>query len=457
MINSTDLRRFSAKYFGYKIQDFAKGTEILKTCSLLKESQYWEHDKLYTYQLNKIKYLIDYSIKYVPYYSKIFKELGLTSQDINSLKDVGKIPILTKEIIRKEGKSLYSTQKFKNIKIGKTGGTTGSPCIVIKDEKNRSFTWGSYYRWYNWMGLDYYDSIVTFWGAPTVLTSSVYRRAMDSGVNFIQNETLFNSFNMSEKDMLRMYKIIIKVKPKLIKGYASSMIKFAKFLNTRKLSISGVLAISTTTETLLPHNRELLQKCFNAPVYDQYGCGEVSAIAYECSKHNGMHVNQEHVICEVLDKNDNPIMNCSGNIIATDLDNLAMPFIRFQTGDMGALSTIRCQCGVNQPLLSSIEGRSIETVVLSDGNSVHGVFFTDILYEVGILVNHVSRFQIIQNFPGEIEFYIECSEPLGDTFTHLLKEALLRYLSKVDIIESVFLESESNGKFRYIVNNLENV
>jgi phenylacetate-CoA ligase len=170
-----------------------------------------------------------------------------------------------------------------------------------------------------------------------------------------------------------------------------------------------------------------------------------------------MHVNQEHVICEVLDKNDNPVMNCSGNIIATDLDNLAMPFIRFQTGDMGALSTIRCQCGVNQPLLSSIEGRSIETVVLSDGNSVHGVFFTDILYEVGILVNHVSRFQIIQNFPGEIEFYLECSEPLGDTFTHLLKEALLRYLSKVDIIESDFLESESNGKFRYIVNNLENL
>ena len=59
--------------------------------------------------------------------------------------------------------------------------------------------------------------------------------------------------------------------------------------------------------------------------------------------------------------------------------------------------------------MDSIDGRLIDTVVLKDGNEVHGVFFTDILYELNILNDNFPRFQILQNEPGKIEFRIESS------------------------------------------------
>ena len=68
------------------------------------------------------------------------------------------------------------------------------------------------------------------------------------------------------------------------------------------------LLISTTSESLLPNHRSYLKKVFNAEVFDQYGSGELSAISYECAQHTGLHINQEHIMLEVLDHNSKPIL-----------------------------------------------------------------------------------------------------------------------------------------------------
>ena len=406
---------FFSKNLGYPIKDFIKGTNVLSTLKFLKESQYWDETRLNEYRLNKLKFIIDYAKKNVPYYENQFGKSKLSSSDIKTLNDINKLPILTKEVLRKENTNLVSRNYNKRlIKKGKTGGTTGAPVIIFKDIHNRSFTWGSYYRWYEWMGINYYDPTVSLWGAKTVLRNSLKRRLESKITSLFQNEVVYDSFKMNEDELYRIYKNIIKQKPVLLKGYLSSMLNFAKFIHDKELDFTKLKAISSTTETLLPHNRTYLENIFKTSLFNQYGCGEVSAISYECSEHMGLHINQEHVICEVLDNNDNPIIEQSGRIIATDLDNLVMPFIRFENGDLATLTNEKCRCGVNQPLMKSIEGRTVDTVILNNGNKVHGVFFTDILYELNILTDEIQRFQIYQEIPGEIEFRIECSEPLSN-------------------------------------------
>ena len=444
-----------AKYIGYPIQDLVKGTSIIDKLELLKKSQYWDEDRIYEYQLEKLRGLVDYSKKNVPYYEDLFGKMKISKDDIKSLDDIVKIPILTKEIMRKNGSKLLSRnyKKYK-VKKGKTGGTTGVPVIVYKDSANRSFTWASYYRWYEWMGIDYSDKILTFWGANTVLSESVISKLYSKLHHSLQNEIFLNSFKMNELDMELYSRIIFKNRPVCIKGYLSAIIKFAEFVDRKKYVFPFIRAVSTTTETLLPHNRKYIETIFNAPVFDQYGCGEVSAIAYECAQHSGLHINQEHVICEVLDYSDQLIFNSSGRVVATDLDNYVMPFIRFETGDMATLSKKKCPCGIKHPLMKSIEGRSIDTIVLKDGNHVHGVFFTDILYELGILSDQIRRFQIYQEISGSIEFRIERVKGLEVSTLVKIESAFLNFLNVVKIVVMDELPLSKSGKFSYIVNNM---
>ena len=261
---------------------------------------------------------------------------------------------------------------------------------------------------------------------------------------------MFNSFRINREILPEVISKINRMKPVLIKGYLSSLLFLAGYMNEKGIEPPVSLkTVSSTTETLLQKDRKMLEAVFHVPVYDQYGCGEASAIAYECAAHKGMHLTQEHVIAEILDENENPVSG-SGNVVITNLDNFIMPFIRYVNGDMATMSDGKCSCGVTSPLLASVDGRICDAIILNDGARVHGVFFTDILYEKGISYEKIRRFQVYQNKPGEIEFRIE-SPLLTDKQTDgLLTQVLGGYFSNVRIIRSEKLENEPNGKFRYI-------
>ena len=450
--------KYLAKYFGYPLQDFTAGTSIFKTLSFLRKSQYWDDNKIHDYQLNKLKALVDYTKSNVPYYEKLFKQICLSSDDIRSLDDIYKIPILTKQIVREQGNNLVSREydKFK-VKKGKTGGTTGAPTITYSDSVSRSFVWGSYFRWHEWMGINYFDKTATLWGARTVLNPSVIANCKLKLINYVQNKLTIDSFKLNQQTMPFVYTKLVNHHPSLLKGYLSSLVNFAEFIEKKQLTFPKLTALSSTTETLLPHNRVYLEKVFNAPIFDQYGCGEVSGISYECSKHKGLHINQEHVLLEILNEENVSIKQNVGRVVVTDLDNYVMPFIRFDNGDMAKLSPHKCTCGVNQPLMDSIEGRAIDTIQLKDGTKVHGVFFTDILYELNILTDKVQRFQIVQSKAGEISLNIEKGSGFDNNSKSLIKNSLMQYFYSVTIIVSNRIENEENGKFLYVKTKINTI
>ena len=449
------MRKLIARKSGLYLQDRVTGSHISRTLPFLRESQSWDQLRMHNYQLNKLKKIVHHASKNIPYYKELFERIGFTYHDIKSLEDIQKIPILTKDILRREGDRMLSKHiDLQNVKVGKTGGTTGVPTKVYKDANSRSFTWASYYRWYDWMGLHHYDPTVTFWGAKTVLSSSIaddFRHLMTS---FVQNNLILDSFNMTEQVAISYYKKISRRTPYLIKGYTSSLLEFANFVEKYGWTFPKLKALSTTTETLMPSARKYLERIFGVPVYDQYGCGEVAAISYECNAHMGLHVNQEHVICEILDADDRMVVGKSGRVVVTDLDNFAMPFLRYENGDYATLSDEKCSCTVNSNLMKSIEGRSTDTITLKNGQKVHGVFFTDIFYELGIFSHDFPRFQIRQDSLNYIDFLLETSYPLDPSIKEKLQTVLCHYIENVNFQEVTKIAPESNGKFRYIVSTL---
>ncbi len=449
------IRNSIAKYIGYPLQDLIKKTNILNTLALLRKSQYWSEDRINEYQLKKLKKIINYAKHNVPYYENLFKKNKLDSSDIKSLDDIDKVPILTKEIVRKENHNLVARNfNMKYVSIGKTGGTTGAPIFVYKDIQDRSFTWASYYRWVEWMGINYYDKFTTLWGSDVVLSDSLLKRFKFQFVHYIQNDIYFNSFKLNQSLYPNIYKKIVKYNPYLLKGYVSALIDFAKFLEKNNLEGIRPKVISTTSESLDLNSRKYLKKIFKAPIYDQYGSGEISGISYECSQHNGTHINLEHVIIEILDNDNISILNKRGRIIGTNLDNYIMPFIRYEIGDLSSIDYTNCKCGVKQPRLVSIDGRLTDTIILKTGAKVHGIFFTKIMYEKNILADQIQRTQVYQEIPGEIEFRIETNTKIDKEIHSRLYQSLILFFNKVKIIEKSKLSNEKNGKFKFIINNI---
>ncbi|MBI4646589.1 MAG: phenylacetate--CoA ligase family protein, partial [Bacteroidia bacterium] len=321
------LRKFIAKHIGYPLQDFITGTSINSALNRLKESQYWDESGIYEYRFSKLHLLINHAYNNVPYYKKLFDSIGLKPEDIKHLDDIKKIPILTKKIVIKENdRMLAKGFNMRLAKKGKTGGTTGSPVITYTDIYDRTYTWASYYRWYEWMGINKEDKVVTLWGAKKIINPSIKVKFKDNVAMWLQNQLVIDSFGINNNTINKLYNKIIRFNPSLLKGYLSSLITIAYYIRDKGLPVNKNLkAISSTTETLLPYYRQLLTDTFNTDIYDQYGCGEVSAISYECAKHNGMHLNMEHVLLEVLDDNDKDLINKTGRIIVTGLDNYVMP------------------------------------------------------------------------------------------------------------------------------------
>ena len=445
------MRKSIARNFGYPLQDFIRRTSIIKTLDFLRESQYWDEDRMEAYRIGKLRELIEFSSRNVPYYERLFNRIKLRSTDIRSINDLEKIPILTKEIARKENTNLIARNfDMRNVKKGKTGGTTGIPLLLLKDTRNRSITWASYYRWYEWMGAEYGDRTVTLWGTSSVLYQSMQARLSKLFINFLQNHLEINAFQMSGKDMPEIYETLVKFRPVILKGYLSALIKLADFVDTNKLDGLKPVLISTTSESLLPNHRAYLKKIFNAEIFDQYGSGELSAISYECAQHSGLHINQEHILLEVLDHKSKPIIGNAGRVVGTDLDNFVMPFIRYENGDVATISTRKCTCGINQPLLSSFEGRASETLILKDGSPVNGVFLTAFFYDLGIFVNKIERFQAVQSNPGEILLLLESKTSLDKVILTNLEEKLETFFSKIEIRTIDEIPYEKTGKFQYI-------
>ena len=446
-----NFRENFSKHLALPLQDLLRGTNIRGEYAELLHTDKLTIAELEKIQITKLKRLVHYSYENIPYYRDIFESVNLHPSEINSLRDLGKVPITDKDMAREAGESLYIPSSLKkNIKYGKTGGTTGIPLFYKKDAKTRSVGWGAYFRWLDSIGVKSSSSKVSLWGAPTVLDTTFTKTLFERSKNWINNTIVINSFNINSKTLPKIVRIIEEKNPEIIHGYLSAILQLAYFLDVNNIKTINPKVILPTTETLLPPYRIFLEKIFGCEVFDQYGCGECGSIAFECDKHSGLHVAMEHCIMEIVDKDSKG----RGDVVVTDLDNMAMPFIRYRNGDQAEFTSTKCSCGRNSPLVKNILGRNTDTIILNDGSKVHGVFFTDIMGEFNFVENkEIRRFQVYQRVPGSIDFKIE-GNYLNPKNEDLLSKALRGYFDNVTITYHNYLNEDSSGKFRYVVSEV---
>ncbi|RLI47629.1 phenylacetate--CoA ligase family protein [Candidatus Bathyarchaeota archaeon] len=430
-----------------------KNRTFYSTYRKLIKNQSKNYPELKKEQEKQLREFVDFAYRNVPYYHKLFKDLKLFPRDIKRIEDLQRIPILTKKIIKRNWEDFKPTylNKMKFFEQS-TGGSTGIPLKYRLYKSDRFLSSAMLYRGWGYANYELGDRMVILGGASLNIGKKLNLVAKIRGT--VRNTKKLSSFDMSEKEMGKYVDIIKSFKPKFIRGYPSAIYFFATWIKKYNLRIYSPLAIFTTAEKLYPNMRKTIEEVFNSDVYDGYGLNDGGVSAYECSEHNGLHIDTERAIMEVVEEDGKQIENGEGEIIATSLYNYAMPFIRYDTGDLGHIIDDDCDCGKPYKLLKELVGRSVDILVTPEGKNVHGWFFLYIFWEY---CKGIKEYQVIQEKLDKIVIKIVPEEDFDEKQLDKIR-GIVKKRSEGWNIEFKFVDKidrTKSAKYKYIINELK--
>lgn len=340
----------------------------------LKKTQWYPRHEVEKMQMKRLRLLLEHAYANVPYYHRVFKEKSLRPTDIKSLKDLVKLPVLEKETIRRNFSAFLARNYMEYApRLNRTSGSTGEPFKFYIDRKTA--TVGLATLWMGWScgGYRFGDKMVILSGLALVAEQPSF--LMDVMNRAILRRMKILALNIGPSFLRECVGRILGFAPKFIRGYPSTLYFFAEFVKEEGLRGIYPKAVFTTGEMLFPRQRKLIEDVMQCEVFDGYGLFDGGIGAFECEEHNGLHISMERGVVEFVDDEGNHVSEGeTGRIVGTDLYNYAMPFIRYDSGDLGVFSNERCPCGRGLVLLKNIVGRTTDVLRFKNGAVISGLF-----------------------------------------------------------------------------------
>lgn len=385
---------------------------------------------------NEKRFLEIFRLAYTksPFYSRLYKEHGIRLDDIQSLQDINKLPVVTKDMFREHPEELLTCAKWKLIK-SHTSGTTGTPLDVY-------MTWPMMWMWQAY--LNYYRNRCGFvYGKDAIVSirGHLNRKTIQQYVPL--SKTLFlSSYALSSGNIELYVNRIKEVCPKAMEGYPSSIVSFCNLVQEKNLDVR-IPIIFTSSETLQQSQRDFIESTLKGKVFDHYGNTERTIELSENVDHGGYFEVPGYSINEY---------NGEKGVVTTSLLNDAFPLIRYQVDDV-----IEMQQDTTSHNISSIRGRSMIYVTGKDGTQFNAAALT----YVAKAVPDIIMMQIVQREIGKLDINIIPQ----DCFTEKsLKEGKKKVLERIGennmeikfcVVSEKDLIRTRSGKVPFVVNRCQ--
>lgn len=400
------------------------GYPIRRATRLLKEIQ--TKNDYSSYVEAKKQEIVSFHLKNNPFYKKFAKNIDQ--------KDWNSIPIMTKrdlQIPLNERLSAGFTQN--NVYVNKTSGSSGDPFIFAKDKFCHAFTWAIFMDRYRWFDLDFKTSKqARFYGIPLDKKGFYRERIKDK----LSNRFRFSVFDLSDTQSQKNIETFKNIKFDYLNGYTSAIVQFAKFLKHKNIILSMICptikACIVTSEMLFDTDKTLLQSQLGVPILNEYGAAELGLIAFPNNQMDWL-VNTNDLFVEILD-NDNSVLPYGeeGRLVITSLYNKAHPFIRYDLGDIGKLTTTSTP---NKVILETLIGRTNDLVKLPSGKKAVGLTFYYVTKTVIEEDGNVKEFIIEQLKLDVFKISYVSNYELSDKKIKSIKNVISQYLEPNLIIK----------------------
>jgi phenylacetate-CoA ligase len=396
-------------------------------------------------QEKKLKLIVRHAYDYNPFYHRLYREKGVNPYDIKTIGDFEKIPTVDRKTMQKNFPQTISVdidpdQCYER----KTSGSSGIPLTVLIDRDVGLRRWIGSLRQFFECGGKWTDRQMEFRNVDDIIGS----RQKRLGWPFPKYVRVpINRLPLDEAVLA-----LLKAKPEVVVGYPSFLISLAETLDKRV----GTRVVFVTGEIVTDYCRKAIESKFCGNLIDTYGCTEVGNIAWECpDEHSGYHLNADSVFVEFIRDEERVSGEEEGEIVLTDLTNMAMPFIRYRIGDTGIPSDGLCSCGRTFPLMLSLKGRSDDFIVLPSGKKISPLALLDLNTMDGIL-----EFRVVQKSLRLIELWTKVRKnvTIGDlqNFVSSVKIVLEKDV-KIRVCLVNELPKDESGKMRRIVSEVSQI
>lgn len=369
--------------------------------------------------------IIKYSGEKNQYYHNLFSQFNVDMSE--SVEDIYKnIPITSKENFRKKHFEFFSDTEEMYIQEF-TSGSTGIPleCIKTKSERVKA----GLALWRKRKSIDKYVNVNNF-------------------VSVWQDKKIRNNFiHLGKVELIDMLIYIINKKPRWLSGPISVIELYAKLIEEGCVDYNNsIQVIEFIGEYVDSHRREYIERIFQCRTVILYGTREVWGIAYEC-EHKHLHVIDDMVFVDIVDKDGNSTDE-EGEVVVTSLYNKKMPFIKYNTNDLGLIKKTTCKCGLNSPIIELKGGRVMD--IIKGYNVLGNVFFgriSDFLAKK--YPKSIEAFKVEQIEMNYFKYYIVQGKKYGKELEKKATELIKKELGENIIIEYIYLEKiplSSNGK-----------
>lgn len=343
---------------------YALGRTFAACYRALMSSQWYSAERLQEVQLAKLQRLVRHAYEHVPYYRRELESAGLAPEEFRSLDVLSRLPALDKQSLRSNFAQLTArnASRFRPM-AHHTSGSTGIPQKILHDRKNLAFERATAWRHYGWAGYQHREPMAVLRGAVVPQGRTWY--------NPEPWTLVLSSFHLKAETVDDYVQALRRFRPALIRAYPSSLYFLAQLLQRRGVDEIRPRSIVTASESLLPHQRSVIEQVFGCPILDWYGSGEHVAIISQCPA-GKYHVHSEYGIVEYERRPEfDRGQEQAYEIICTGLNNYAMPLLRYRIGDIVRVRQGEtCGCGRGLPVVAGIEGRMDDVIITPDGRVI---------------------------------------------------------------------------------------
>lgn len=409
-------------------------------------------------QLERLRWMVDYCERNIPFYRSRLQEAGVTADKIKVLSDIEYIPFTTKEDIRDTYPfGLFGKPMKDIVRIHASSGTTGKPTVVGYTRKDLDI-WS--------------DCVARICAAVNVTDEDIIQIAFGYGL-FTGALGLHYGLEKLGATVIpassgNTQKQVMLIKDFGVTGLVSTP-SYGLYLSevAREMGISnediklkhGIFGSEGCTQEM----RTQIEKGFNLFVSDNYGMSELMGpgVSGECYVRQGMHVNEDHFIPEIIDSSSGKALakGETGELVITTITKEGIPMLRYRTKDISRLNYEPCDCGRSFVRMDKIKGRSDDMLKIRGVN-----VFPSQIESVLVGMEHIGpHYQLVirrEGYMDTLEVQVELTDSsLLDRYgalealQHKAKDNLKSVLgidSKVSLIEPKTLE-RFQGKAKRIV------
>lgn len=311
-------------------------------------------------QLTRLKQTVRQVWEKVPPYRKKMEEAGVTPEDIKSLKDLSRLPFVTKQDMRDNYPfGLFAVEKEELVRIHASSGTTGKPTVVGYTKRDLQM-WTECVSRIAAMGGATKKDVAQICFGYGMFTGAL---GLHYGLENIGAAMVPSSTGNSEKQIMYMQDFgttLLVATP----SYALRLAEVALSMGIDPAKDLKVKIGLVGSELLTDAMRAEMHKLWGEDmlVTSNYGMSELMGpgVSGECQYLDGMHINEDYFIPEIIDPKTGEVLPAGekGELVITCIYKEGLPLIRYRTKDVTRLIYEPCKCGRTTCRMENLDGRT---------------------------------------------------------------------------------------------------